>query len=216
MGGQFFLNGKADGWGEVDDRESIQAIAAAMELGINFFDTSDAYGTGHSERVIGQAIQGKRDKVIIATKFGFTINEGKKEITGTDISPEYIKKACYDSLKRLSTDYIDLYQLHCGAANDQLLEVLSTLDELKQSGVIRSYGWSTQNPLEVKSCIHKKDFTAVQHEMNLFNPSAELVELCKENNLASIIRSPLAMGLLTGKYDKEHQMSKNDFFIYYS
>lgn len=94
IGGPFRLDGRADGWGNVDDAESIRAIHCALDLGIHFFDTADAYGTGHSERVLGQALSGRREQAVIATKFGFTYDEAKKELLGTNVSPDYIRWAC--------------------------------------------------------------------------------------------------------------------------
>ncbi len=211
IGGQFSLDGKADGWGNIDDSESIRSIQTAIELGVNFFDTSDAYGTGHSENILGKAVKGNRDKIVIATKFGFTIDEKAKEIRGTNVSPVYIKQACHASLKRLNTDYIDLYQLHCGASSEELPGVLTALDELKREGSIRSYGWSTGSSVDARACAGINDFVVIQHEMNIFNRSDQLLKICKEQNMASIIRSPLAMGLLTGKYKKNKIIAKDDF-----
>ncbi|MDK2950575.1 MAG: hypothetical protein PWQ77_240, partial [Kosmotogales bacterium] len=112
IGGYFILDGMPDGYGKVNDEESIKAITMAVDMGIDFFDTSDVYGTGHSEEILGKALEGKRNEVVIATKFGFTYDSTKREITGTDFSKDYVKWACEQSMKRLKTNYIDLYQLH--------------------------------------------------------------------------------------------------------
>src|SRR5579884_4025646 len=112
IGGPFLMDGKADGWGAVDDAQSLHAIQRAIDLGVTFFDTADVYGTGHSERILGQAIKGQRDKVILATKFGYTYDEEQRAITGKNTVPQYIRWACEASLRRLQTNYIDLYQLH--------------------------------------------------------------------------------------------------------
>src|SRR4051812_39372927 len=114
IGGAFRFEGKPDGWGAVNDDESIRAINRAVDLGVTLFDTADVYGTGHSERVLGRALRSRRDDVVIATKFGYTYDESRREITGTDLSASYIRRACAASLVRLGTDYIDLYQLHVG------------------------------------------------------------------------------------------------------
>ena len=103
IGGPFWSGDNAVGWGKIDDNESIRAIHKALELGVTFFDTADVYGAGHSERVLARALEGKRDQVVIATKFGNMFNEETKHITGSDASPEYIRKACEASLKRLNT-----------------------------------------------------------------------------------------------------------------
>lgn len=144
IGGPFLLDGKADGWGGVDDDESVRAIRRAVDLGVTFFDTADVYGAGHSERVLGRALRGIRDRAVIATKFGYTFEESSREITGTDTSAAYIRQACAASLRRLGTDRIDLYQCRVWsipvAAVDDLI---GALDDLREDGLIRAYGWST-------------------------------------------------------------------------
>src|SRR5581483_11249451 len=151
IGGPFLLDGLPDGWGDIDDAESLRAIQRAIELGVTFFDTADVYGTGHSERILGQAIKGQRDKVIIATKFGFTYDEAQRAITGQNYTPQYIRWACEASLRRLQTDYIDLYQLHAwNIPQEQTGEIWATLDQLKSEGLIRAYGWSTGDPEEAR------------------------------------------------------------------
>ena len=102
------------GWGKVDDDESIGAVHRALELGVNFFDTADVYGAGHSERVLARALAGRRQQVVIATKFGNQFDENSKQVTGTSAAPDYIRQACEASLRRLGTEYIDLYQFHWG------------------------------------------------------------------------------------------------------
>ena len=114
IGGPFSRDGSPAGWGEVDDDESAAALRRALELGITFFDTADVYGTGHSEQVLGRALAGHRDEVVIATKFGNVFDPARRAITGADASPGHIHQACRDSLARLGTDRIDLYQLHLG------------------------------------------------------------------------------------------------------
>jgi aryl-alcohol dehydrogenase-like predicted oxidoreductase len=99
IGGQFWLDGKADGWGQVDDDESIRAIRTALDLGVTLFDTADVYGTGHSERILGRALEGYRDKVVVATKFGFAYDEDTRQVAGTNVSPNYIRRACEASLR---------------------------------------------------------------------------------------------------------------------
>lgn len=136
IGGEMWLEGKVDGWHGVEDAESLRALRRALALGITFFDTSDVYGTGHSERILAQGLHGHRHEVVIATKFGFTFDEATRQITGTDLTPAYIRQACEGSLRRLQTDYIDLYQLHCGAAPEQAADVLATLEELCAEGEV--------------------------------------------------------------------------------
>lgn len=211
IGGPFTMDGKADGWGSVDDTESIRAIHRALDLGINFFDTADAYGTGHSERVLAKALAGHRAQVVIATKFGFTYNEAKKELTGTNVSPEYIRWACEQSLTRLDTDYIDLYQLHCGASSEEVEAILDTLDQLVTEGKIRAYGWSTDVAEDAALFATRPNCVAIQHLLNVFSDNPEVVTLCKAESLASINRTPLAYGFLSGKFTADTVISKEDF-----
>ncbi|MBB6637497.1 aldo/keto reductase [Cohnella thailandensis] len=193
--------GKPFGWGETDDRESIAAIHCALDSGIQLIDTSDNYGAGHSEKVLGQALKGRRDQVVLATKFGFVTNEETKMATGTNASRSYIKSACEASLRRLNTDYIDLYHFHLGDYPEQSApEVMVVLEELAEEGKIRSFGWSTDSTSRAELFAQSKHCVAIQHNMNVFQDNADMLELCERNRLASINRGPLAMGLLTGKY----------------
>ncbi|MFX0137833.1 MAG: aldo/keto reductase, partial [Candidatus Hodarchaeota archaeon] len=132
--------GTEAGYGIVDDNESIKAINRAIDFGVNFFDTADVYGAGHSEEILGKVLKEYRDDVIIATKFGNTFDKDRKIITGTSLTPEYIRKACESSLKRLNTDYIDLYWLHCwSVSREDLISVRDTLEDLNSEGLISSY-----------------------------------------------------------------------------
>ncbi|OZB98900.1 aldo/keto reductase [Paenibacillus sp. XY044] len=205
IGGPWFdeESGKPYGWGEVDDYESIDAIHSALDSGIQFIDTSDNYGAGHSERVIGQALKGRRDKVVLATKFGYVTNEETKLASGSNASRAYIKTACEASLRRLGTDYIDLYQFHLGDYPVHLAqEVIDVLEELVTEGKIRFFGWSTDTTDRAELFAQSKHCTAIQHDFNVFIDNAAMLDVCERNRLASVNRSPLAMGLLTGKYSE--------------
>lgn len=198
------------GWGQVDDAESIRAIHAAMDMGINFFDTSDSYGCGHSERIIGQAMAGRRDRAVIATKFGNRIDEKKKQYLGHDASLEFIHHSCEASLRRLKTDYIDLYQLHWSNFEGNVVEVRETLEELVAKGKIRAYGWSTDDPKRARIFAEGENCTAVQNALAVFYDNPDMLALCEEFNLASINRSPLAMGILTGKFNPDSAFPQDD------
>lgn len=211
IGGPFFGYGSHIGWGEVDDDESISALKAAYDNGITFFDTSDAYGTGHSERIIGRAFASMRDRVTIATKFGNVIDEERRELVGQQADDAYIRQACEASLNRLGTDYIDLYQLHLGGyPAEDAPAVQDTLETLVQEGKIRSYAWSTDDPKNAAAFANGVNCGAVQHRINVFEDAPEIIAICEEHNLASVNRSPLAMGLLTGKYSAQSQFAEND------
>lgn len=211
IGGPFWRGETPVGWGEVDDNESIAAIHRALDLGITFFDTANVYGTGHSERVLAQALVAKRNQVVIATKFGNTFDEASRQITGGDASPDHIRKACEASLKRLNTNYIDLYQFHLNDYDPEKAgSVRDTLEDLVTEGKIRYYGWSTDFPERARVFAEGSHNTSVQFQMNVLDDAPEMVALCDELNLAGINRGPLGMGLLTGKYQATSKLAKND------
>jgi aryl-alcohol dehydrogenase-like predicted oxidoreductase len=182
-----------------------------MELGVNFIDTADAYGVGHSEEIIGKAITGKRNQVVIATKFGHFGNESTKTLHGTNLTPDYIERACDASLKRLNTDYIDLYQLHVWEiAISEIGPVCDTLDKLVAKGKIRTYGWSTDLVGGAGLFAESPGCSVIQYTINVLADNPKMVGLCESKNLAGIIRSPLAMGFLTGKFTADSILGKED------
>lgn len=210
IGGPFWSDATPLGWGEVDDDESERAIHAALDKGVRFFDTADAYGAGHSEKVLGQALKG-RDDVLIATKFGNVFVEATRQLTGEDSSPPYIRAAVVASLRRLRRDRIDLYQLHInGLAIDTAAQVADTLDSLVDEGLIGAYGWSTDDVERAESWADREANAAVQHDCNLMHPARDMVSFCEANEMVSINRSPLAMGFLSGKFKPGHQFGKAD------
>jgi len=211
IGGPLWAGEDAVGWGEVDDQESIRALHCGIDLGINFIDTADVYGAGHSERIVAQAVKGKRDKLIIATKFGNVFDESTKQITGQDASAAFIKEACDASLKRLNTDYIDLYQFHNNDYDiEKAAEVRETLEELIKQGKIRWYAWSTDFPDRAELFARGTGCTAIQYQENVFTDNAKVIDICEKNNLAGINRGPLAMGLLSGKYSQDSKLGDKD------
>ena len=211
IGGPFWRGDKPVGWGDVDDAESMRAIARALELGVTLFDTSDVYGCGHSERILGDALRGRRDQVVIATKFGNVFDEQTRQITDASGDPAHIRAACDASLRRLQTDYIDLYQFHLGGYDlDKTDDVIATLEELVDAGKIRWYGWSTDDPERAAKFAEGPHCAAIQQRLNLFEGNEETLGICEENNLASLNRGPLAMGLLTGKFSADSTLPAND------
>ncbi len=208
-----FLNpqGQPTGWGQVDDAESMRAIHRALDLGVTFWDTADVYGTGHSEKLLGLALGGRRRHVVIATKFGRTFEDGSRQFTGVDASPLAIVRACEASLRRLNTDVIDLYQLHLGDYDPaRAVEVRETLEDLVCAGKIRYYGWSTDDPERARIFAAGEHCTAVQFRLNLFERNEAMLALCREHNLAAIIRGPLGRGLLTGKFTPASRLPADD------
>jgi len=211
IGGEFGPGTQPWGWGKVDDSESVGAIHAALEHGVTFFDTADVYGCGHSERILGRALRGRREEVVIATKFGHQFDESSKQVYGTNSSPDYIRAACAASLERLQTDYLDLYQLHFGLDDlDDAPRVRDTLETLVAEGKIRAYGWSTDDPARAAIFALGEHCAAIQHQQNIFEDNAVLLELCEHNHLSSINRGPLGMGILTGKFSSGAALEASD------
>ncbi|TDC73542.1 aldo/keto reductase [Micromonospora sp. KC606] len=202
IGGPLWAGDQPLGWGEVDDDESIRTIHRALDLGATLFDTSSNYGAGHSERVLGRALQGRRDRAVIATKFGYPTDETTRQATGEDASPAYARQSLEGSLRRLGTDHVDLYQLHVnGLPVPQALELVDTLEGLVTEGKIRAYGWSTDNPASARAfAAAGPHCAAIQHDQSVLRDNAEMFAVCDEFDLASLNRGPLAMGLLTAKY----------------
>lgn len=211
IGGGAMIGKTAIGWGDSDDSVSIKAIHAALDAGINFFDTADIYGLGHSENLLGKAIGSKKD-IIIATKAG---NVSRNEQFTIDYSKEYILSACEASLKRLNREVIDYYQLH--TARVQHLEngeCIEAMQQLQQQGKIRYWGISlnTFDPLpEAEFFIQHKIGNGFQLVLNLLNQKTlPLVKQVEENGYGIIVRMALQFGLLTGKFDKVSEFSIND------
>ncbi|RKR91586.1 aryl-alcohol dehydrogenase-like predicted oxidoreductase [Micromonospora pisi] len=212
IGGPWFAGDQPLGWGQVDDDESTRAIHRALELGVTFFDTADVYGAGHSERVLGRALAGRRDEVVIATKWGSTFDERTRQSTEPDWSPTYLRRAAEASLRRLGTDRIDLYQLHLNELDVDLAEpLLGTLADLVAEGKVRWYGWSTDFADRAESwALGGTHTTAIQHSLSVLQDSAEVLAVCEKHNLASVNRGPLGMGLLTGKYTATTTLGADD------
>ncbi len=201
IGGPFAAGDQPLAWGTVDDAQSIAAIHRGLELGVRVFDTADVYGTGHSEAVLGRALKGRPEPVAIVSKFGNTFDAARRQLTGTDVSPGYIRSAIDASLKRLGQERIALYLLHVNELDPELaVDCFDTLERLRELGKIEGFGWSTDNPASVARFADLTGFVAVEHDMNLFRPADAMLRLLAEKSLVSIPRQPLAMGLLTGKF----------------
>lgn len=190
---------------------AIRAIHRALDLGINFFDTADVYGAGHSERVLGQALAGRRDRAVIATKFGEIFDEPTGLGTGDEWRPAFVRSACEASLRRLDTDYIDLYLFH---RRDYDLaragEVRDALEDLVGEGKIRYYGWSTDDLARARTFAQGRHCTAVEHRFNIIMDAPQMLALCEEEDLASVNRIPLGLGLLSGRWTASTQLPEDD------
>jgi len=199
-------------WGANDDNEAVKMIHKATEEGILFYDTADVYGDGHSEELLGKAMKGKRDKFVIATKIGWIGFDGGKNTTKYNTVDKLVSDF-EQSLKRLQTDYVDILQRHIPFSEPTYEIFLEAFKKLKQEGKIRAYGVSTSD------FNHLKDFNAdgecdtLQVDYSILNRTAEndIIPYCKKNNIGVIIRGSLAMGILTGKFNKDIKFKEGDF-----
>ncbi|NYE03851.1 aryl-alcohol dehydrogenase-like predicted oxidoreductase [Bacillus niacini] len=198
------------GWGEVSKSELINAVNQALDLGVNFFDTADVYGLGEGEQTLGKALGKHRNRAIIATKFGVRVKDGR---TYYDNSPEWINLAVRESLKRLGTDYIDLYQLHYRDSKTPISEVIRVLESLKEQGLIRQYGLSNITKGDVNELKqHIGKFVSFQDEYSLATRINErdMFKLAQKLELTPITWGSLGQGILTGKYDQDIKFGPND------
>ncbi len=195
--------------GQID--ADIRAVHRALDLGVDFFDTADVYGCGYSERILGQALVGRRHQVVVATKFGETFDEQNCQLIEEELSPAYIRRACESSLRRLKTDYIDLYLFHIRDYDlERAGEVRQTLEALAGQGKIRYYGWSTDNLERARFFAQGIHCTAIEHRLNIMMDAPAMLALCDEFDLASINRIPLAMGVLSGQWTRSMQLPQDD------
>lgn len=195
------------GW-QVDEGGSARLVGRALEAGVNFFDTANVYAEGRSEEFLGKAIKGKRDSLVIATKVRGRVGEGPND---SGLTRKHIMKAVEDSLRRLGTDYIDLYQVHSVDPETPIEETLRALDDLMHQGKVRYVGcsnfaaWQLGKALWVSDKHNLTRFDSVQPRYNLISRQIELelLPLCAEEGIGVIVYNPLAGGLLTGKYSKD-------------
>ncbi len=198
------------GWKGVDDSISIKAVHEALDCGINIFDTAPVYGFGHSEIILSAALGMNRKNVVIATKTGLVWDSNKR--INKNLSAESIYREIDESLKRLNTDYIDLYQIHWPDKRTSFEETFNALNNIKQKGKIRYIGVSNFSLEQLMESVKYADIVSIQQEYNLLERSveAELLPFCAVNNIGMISYSSLAKGLLTGKYCKGFELSKKD------
>lgn len=210
IGGPFYGDGQSLGWGEVDDAESIRTLHAAYDHGVRLFDTAAVYGAGHSERIVGDALK-ERSDCLIVTKLGLAFNENNKQVTGADTTPANVCLAIDSSLRRLQRDSIDLLLLHLNDLSVESAEPLfNEMEKARQDGKIQHFGWSTDYPDRVAVSSGYEHFIAVEHCMNVFVDTPTIQKTIAEHNLTALIRSPLAMGVLTGKYTNQTRFSSDD------
>ena len=201
-----------DAWGETDDQKILDAVDYALDAGINFFDTADVYGGGHSEELLGKAMQGRRDKFIVATKIGwFDFDGDKGQSAYTTV--EKLIAGVESNLRRLDTDYVDVIQSHIDFRDPTMEVFLEGFQQLQRDGKVRAYGVSTSNFEYLQAFNADGNCATLQIDYSILNRTSEADSLpyCQEHNIGVIVRGALAMGILTGKFTPETRFSEGDF-----
>ena len=198
-------------YGATDERESIATIHRALELGINFLDTADVYGLGANEELVGRAIAGRRDEVVLATKFGNRwFDDGSRTIDGR---PEYVRDAIEASLRRLRVDYVDLYYQHRVDANTPIEETVGAMADLVREGKVKHVGLSEAGPQTIRRANSVHPITALQSEWSLWtrDPEPEVLPTVRELGIGFVAYSPLGRGFLAGRFSSPDELDEDDF-----
>jgi aryl-alcohol dehydrogenase-like predicted oxidoreductase len=210
IGGPFWNGDVPVGYSGTNDIDSKKAIHASWAAGVRVFDTSAVYGAGHSETLLGEALSDRPDAIIIS-KFGHSFNAETKQMTGPKFDAAYIRASVDQSRKRLRRDRIDVLLLHLnGLSIEEAVPVFDTLEDLRSLGHIASFGWSTDFWDSVNAVADRPGFIAVQHSMNLFFDAPSMNAAAAPHDLVQLNRSPLAMGVLTGKFSNGRGVTGDD------
>lgn len=204
--------GMSEFYGESDEQQSIETLHSAIDLGVNFFDTADMYGSGHNEKLIGKAFAGKWSQIVLATKFGF-IRDEKGGFAGLDCSPAHVKAACEASLKRLNTEVIDLYYAHRVDPNVPIEETVGAMKDLVAAGKVRYIGLSEAGSKDLQKASREATITALQTEYSMWSRDVEgdILATCRELNIGFVAYSPLGRGFLTGAITSRDSLEAGDF-----
>lgn len=203
---------RGDQWGQVDDRSTLDTIDAALDAGITFYDTADVYGNGHSEELLGQAMQGRRDRFIVASKIGWRGFDDARRTTAYD-TVEKLIVGVESSLRRLQTDYLDVIQSHINFRDPTMEVFLEGFQRLQREGKVRAYGVSTSDFEYLQAFNADGGCATLQVDYSILNrtPESEIFPYCQTHRIGVIVRGPLAMGLLTGKFSAETVFEDGDF-----